>query len=327
MPAMGSGLGKKGGSGSPARAAALLCLLSVVLFTLSCREAGTGPISTVKGAFTVVTTPVRYVGAAISTPFSSIANIVGNVTADEATLSELKAENESLTKRNAELEEAEQTATRLQGLLDLQNTYSLKSTAAYVISRSSDTWTSTVTIDKGTASGLSVGMPVTDSAGVIGQISACGVSSSTVRLITDENSSVSAMVQSSRAQGMLTGSADGTLRLTLVRTDQTVKVGDLVVTSGLGGIYPKGLPLGKVSSIEQSSGSMYYTIVVKPLTSTSSLEEVLVITSLSDDQKATSNDAKAANEQDVSAATTAVTTDSSTDSGTDQPSDSSDDSE
>ena len=275
--------------------AAVLCVLSVILFTLSCREAGTGPISSVKGAFTVVTTPVRYAGSVASAPFSGLANVFGNLTADEKTLSELKEENEKLTAENAKLKEADETASRLQDLLNLQSTYSLESTAAHV------------TIDKGTSSGLTVGMPVTDSAGVIGQIIECGVSSSTVRLITDESSSVSAMVQSSRAQGMLRGSADGTLRLTLVRTDQTVKTGDLVVTSGLGGVFPKGLPLGKVTNVERTSGSMYYTITVKAFSSTGSFEEVLVITALKQDQKATADDAAAANKQDTSASTSAGT--------------------
>ena len=77
--------------------AAVLCVLSVILFTLSCREAGTGPISSVKGAFTVVTTPVRYAGSVVSAPFSGLANVFGNLTADEKTLSELKEENEKLT--------------------------------------------------------------------------------------------------------------------------------------------------------------------------------------------------------------------------------------
>ena len=318
MPGRGSGLGRRSGVGA-GRVAAVLCVLSVILFTLSCREAGTGPISSVKGAFTVVTTPVRYAGSVVSAPFSGLANVFGNLTADEKTLSELKEENEKLTAENAKLKEADETASRLQDLLKLQSTYSLESTAAHVISGSTDTWTSTVTIDKGTSSGLTVGMPVTDSAGVIGQIIECGVSSSTVRLITDESSSVSAMVQSSRAQGMLRGSADGTLRLTLVRTDQTVKTGDLVVTSGLGGVFPKGLPLGKVTNVERTSGSMYYTITVKAFSSTGSFEEVLVITALKQDQKATADDAAAANKQDTSASTSAgtvATTDEASDAST-----------
>lgn len=292
----------------------VVCLvISVVLFTVGVRTGEDGPLGAVRGAFQTVTTPVRLVGSAITMPFQGLGNIFSNLTADQATLSELQAENDELRSRNAELEEAEQTATRLQGLLDLQSSYNLQSTAAHIISGSSDSWSSTVTIDKGTSSGLSVGMPVTSSSGVIGQIVECGATSSTVLLVTDESSSVSAMVQSSRAQGMLDGSAAGEVRLDMIRTDQTVEVGDIVVTSGLGGVFPKGLPLGKVTSVEKNPGSMYYTIVVEPYAHTENAEEVLVITSLTDSQVATSEDVASADSQETSASSSSASEDSNSD--------------
>ena len=320
-----SGLGNNN-QGTGGRELVVCLIISIVLFTVGVRTGDSGPLGAVRGAFQTLTTPVRLVGSAISLPFQGLGNIFSNLTADQATLSELEAENDQLRSRNAELEEAEQTATRLQGLLDLQNTYDLQSTAAHIISGSSDSWSSTVTIDKGTTSGLSVGMAVTSSSGVIGQIVECGATSSTVLLVTDESSSISAMVQSSRAQGMLNGSADGTLSLNMIRTDQTVNVGDIVVTSGLGGVYPKGLPLGTVSAVEKYDGALYYTIDVQPFTSTESYEEVLVITSLTEDQEATAEDIAAADSQEVasnSASSSSTTTDSSSDSSSSDGSDSS----
>ena len=103
-------------------------------------------------------------------PFQGVGNIFVNLTANQETLTQLREENEQLRSRNAELEEANTSVQRLQGLLDLQNTYNLKSTGARVISGSSDSWSSTITIDKGSISGLAVGMPVTDSSAAIGQI-------------------------------------------------------------------------------------------------------------------------------------------------------------
>ncbi len=304
MPVTAKGGGaRRSGSGAAMGAGfslvIILCAISLVLFTLSCREMGSGPISSVRGAFTVATTPVRYLGAVVTSPFRGLSNMVSNLTADSKTLSELREENERLAARNAELEEAQVTAKRLEELLGLQTTYDLQSTAARIISGATDSWTATVTIDKGSAAGLAVGMPVTDSSGVIGQISECGATSSVVRLITDENSSVSAMVQSSRAQGMLKGSADGSLSLTLVRTDQAVEAGDLVITSGLGGVYPKGLPLGTVTNVEKPSGSLYYVVTVRAFTMPENYEEVLVITSLTDSQRATAEDVRAADEQET----------------------------
>lgn len=285
----------------------VLVVVSLVLFTMSAREGDAGgPLNTVRGAWMTITTPVRWIGGVLTTPFNGLNNIVANLTADQEHLSDLKAKNERLLARNAELEEAEQTAARLESLLGLQSLYNLQSTAARIISGPSDSWTSTVTIDKGSSSGFAIGMPVTDSNGAIGQIIRCGATSSTVRLITDENSSVSAMVQSSRAHGTLRGSVDGTLTLALVRTDQMVEVGDTIVTSGLGGVFPKGLPLGTVTSIERTSGSLYYEIEVEPLSTMEGFEEVLVITSLTEDQKATAEDVAEADGQDVAASSNLI---------------------
>lgn len=150
----------------------------------------------------------------------------------------------------------------------------------------------------GSASGLTVGMPVMASNGVIGQITECGATTSTVRLITDENSSVSAMIQSSRAQGMLVGSATGQLTLDMIANDQTVNVGDVVVTSGLGGVFPKGLPLGKVTNVESTPGSLYLEITVEAFASTENFEEVIVITSLTEGQSATAEDIAEADRQE-----------------------------
>ena len=295
---------------------AILVVVSVVLFTVSVRGGETGILGGVRGGFQTITSPVRYVGAAVASPFQGLANIFTNLTADQETLSELKAENDELQSRNAELEESEQTATRLQNLLDLKDTYQLQSEAAHVISGSTDSWSSTVTIDKGTSSGFAVGMPVTASSGVIGQIIECGATTSTVRLLTDESSSISAMVQSSRAQGMLTGSATGQLSLTLISTSQTVEVGDIVVTSGLGGVYPKGLPLGKVTSVQNNPGSLYLDIIVEPFAEYGSYEEVLVITSLTEGQQASSDDISSADAQDATSADASTSSSTSASSST-----------
>lgn len=298
-----SGLGSNNNKHTGGRSFIILSLLSIVLLTVSARMGAGGPLEMVRGGFSTVTMPFRMAGSAIAMPFQGIGNIFSNLTADQQTLSDLKAENEQLRSRNAELEETNQSTQRLQGLLDLKNTYNLQSTGARVISGSTDSFNNTIVIDKGTSSGLAVGMPVVDSGGVIGQIIECGPTTSTVRLITDEKSGVAAMVQSSRAQGMLMGSASRQITLNLINTNQKVAVGDTVVTSGLGGVFPKGLPLGKVTSVEAAPGSLYYTIVIEPFGNVSTNEEVMVITSLSEEQKATADDIAEADKQNTPTAT------------------------
>ncbi len=276
----------------------ILVVLSVVMFTLSWRENGEGPFSAVRGVFQFLTTPVRYVGAGVTAPIRGLSNVVDNLTADHATLTELEEENSQLRAKNAELQEELRTSERLEELLQLRSTYNLQSTAARIISASTDSWTDSVTIDKGSSAGIAVGMPVADSKGAIGQVIEVSNNSSVVRLITDENSSVSSIIQSSRAQGVLQGSADSTLHLNLIRTDQTVVVGDTVVTSGIGGVFPKGIPIGEVVSVERSAGALYYDIVVNALSNVETFEEVLVITSITEDQRATAQDIAAADAQD-----------------------------
>lgn len=273
----------------------VLCVISLLLLTFYLREGDNGTIHAVRGGVMTVTSPVRMLGSAVAAPFGALGNIAQNATASSETLSELMKRNEELTAQVAELSEAQETAERLEKLVGLKSTYSLESTAARIIGSTGDAWTDSVIIDKGSASGFEVGMPVCSSGGVIGQIIEVSANTSTVRLITDDQSGVSAMIQGSRAQGVLQGQADGTLRLEYVVSDAEVATGDIVITSGIGGTFPKGLPLGTVASIDRAPNAVYYTIVVRAASSAESNEEVLVITSVSEDQIASDEEVDSAN--------------------------------
>ena len=273
----------------------VLCVVSILVLTFYLREGESGPIHTLRAGVTTITTPARMAGNLVSAPFNAVGNIFGNLTASRATLDELEAENAELTARVAELAEYQATSERLEKLLDLQSTYNLQSTAARIIGQSSDAWSDTVTIDKGSLDGISVNMPVTNSTGVIGQVIEVAPNASTVRLLTDEGSGVSAMIQDTRAQGMVQGQPDGTLRMDYVSVDADVKEGDIIITSGIGGVYPKGLPIGTVASVTKNSNDVYYTIIVSSASRTESNEEILVITSLTEEQTATDEDVASAN--------------------------------
>lgn len=254
-----------------------------------------GPIHSLRGGVMTVTAPVRLLGNAVAAPFNALGNVMRNATASSGTLSELEKENERLTAKVAELSEAKETAARLEKLVGLKSTYNLESSAARIIGSTGNAWSNAVIIDKGSSSGFEVGMPVCSSGGVIGQIIEVSANTSVVRLITDEQSGVSAMIQGSRAQGMLQGQADGTLRLEYVVADAEVSTGDIVITSGIGGAFPKGLPLGTVASIDRAPNAVYYTIVVRAASSAENNEEVLVITSVGEEQIASDDDVAAAN--------------------------------
>ena len=275
----------------------VLCIVSVLLLTFYMREGDAGPIHALRSGVMTVTSPVRMLGSAVTAPFRALGDVAQNATASPETLKELKKKNEELTARVVELSEAKETAERLENLVGLKSSYSLESTAARIIGSTGDAWSDAVIIDKGSSSGFEVGMAVCSSGGVIGQIIEVSANTSTVRLITDEQSGISAMVQGSRAQGMLQGQADGSLRLEYVVSDAEVATGDIIITSGIGGMFPKGLPLGTISSIDRAANAVYYTITVRPASSAETNEEVLVITSINDDQVASEDEVSQANTQ------------------------------
>jgi rod shape-determining protein MreC len=120
------------------------------------------------------------------------------------------------------------------------------------------------------------------STGVIGQVISTTPATSEVRLLTDPQSGVSVLVQSSRAEGILRGSVEGTLYLEGIDDSVELSEGDVVITSGLGGGYYRGLVAGIITKIEQRAGSSTRTIVVTPNASFTNISEALVVMSMGD---------------------------------------------
>jgi rod shape-determining protein MreC len=255
----------------------LLCLLSIVLMTVWAREGDEGPLHAVSSGVEFVTTPLQGVGAILTTPIRAVGDIYTNATTDADTVAELRKQNETMQSQSIRMEEYRQENDRLSKLLDLKEAYNLESVGARVISTSTDSWNQTITLNKGSRAGLSVGMPVLSANGLIGQIESVTPYGSTVRLITDEKSGVAVFLQISRAEGVLSGSIDGILSLDFVPLNVEVTFGEPVITSGAGGIYPKGIPIGEVASVDFAPSDVYKTIVVKPISRVHTYEEVLVV--------------------------------------------------
>jgi len=195
----------------------------------------------------------------------------------------VRAENEALRRQlaDAEVQMQQQRAlaarTRaLESILELRETLDLQTTAAQIIGTAANPEFRTVTIDKGSSQGLRADMAVIAPAGVVGRIVIAGPRASRVQLLVDRNAAAGALIERSRAQGVLVGSGDGTLSLEYVSEVSDVVVGDVVATSGIDGIYPKGLILGRVDRVDKSGGA-YRTISVAPAVDFSALEDVLVV--------------------------------------------------
>lgn len=260
-----------------------LIVASVVMMTVYGREGETGPLHTLQSAVSGAVSPLRIVGGSIESATSTVGDTVDNITADQSTLSGLREYNEQLVQQYSQMEEYKQEAQRLQKLLDLKDTYQIEGTGARVIGRSSEAWSQTVIINKGSDDGVSSGQTVMGTSGVVGQIVSTSSHTATVRLLTDPQSGAAAMVQSSRAEGILRGSLVGLLYLEDLDADAEVNVGDVVVTSGLGGSYARGLIIGTVVKVDAQQGDTSRRAVVSPNDAISTLEDVLVVSSVGSD--------------------------------------------
>ena len=167
-------------------------------------------------------------------------------------------------------------ALNLEALLGLRDRSNLQTLAAEVIAASASPDFRTLTIDKGTNQGLKRDMAVIAAAGVVGRIVVPSLGAAKVQLLIDRNAAAGALIERSRAQGVAIGGGDERVRLDYVSEASDVVVGDLVVTSGIDGIYPKGFTLGHVDAVEKS-GPAYKRITIRPAVNFSSLETVLVV--------------------------------------------------
>lgn len=168
-------------------------------------------------------------------------------------------------------------AQRLKKLLSLQDTYPHRFIAARVIGKELSMISKTLWIDKGKAHDLKPGMPVLVSPGLIGRLTDVSWHSSKVLLLVDENSNVDVLIQRTRVQGIARGAGSRGCMLRYVPKIQDVKEGDVVVTSGLSNIFPKGLLVGKVSYVNRVDAGLFSKIYVAPFADLASVEEVMVL--------------------------------------------------
>lgn len=261
------------------RPIALIVLLVVALACMGAyaREGDEGPIHKVQGVFLSIGAPFSALGGHGGAAIEGAGTALHDATADAETLSALREQNAQLRRLVADTEEYRQEVERLQGLLDMKRVSNVKGKVAHVIGYSTTAWDQSITIDMGSAEGVEPGMTVMGSTGVLGQTARVQKHSSTVRLLTDPNSGAAVKIQSSRANAIVRGSLDGRLHLSDLEDDQIPEVGDVVITSGLGGSYQSGLIVGTVVSVGKSSAGSAGDIIVNPNDSASLLEEVIVV--------------------------------------------------
>ena len=173
-----------------------------------------------------------------------------------------------------------QRTDNLRQLLELRERAQLDTVAAEVIAGAASVDFQTVTIDKGSSDQLATDMAVISPAGVVGRVILPTRRASKVQLLIDRNAAAGALIERTRVQGVVVGFGDGMLRMQYVPGTADVKTGDLVVTSGIDGIYPKGFVIGTIDHADRGSGA-YHEIVIRPAVDFTRLEEVLVVRTLS----------------------------------------------
>jgi rod shape-determining protein MreC len=200
------------------------------------------------------------------------------------------AENEQLKERLAKAEaelhaarQAEAENERLKGLLGLNEQLDIKSVPARVIARDPSIWFNTITINRGSTSGVAVNMPVVTGGGVVGRVITVSPWAAQVMLLTDEKAGAGAVVGQlgqSGALGSVRGRADlgvGVIEMRYVSGLEQVEVGDNVMTTGQDGIYPPGLNIGKVVDVKKGTATQAHQILIQPGAQLDHLEEVAVL--------------------------------------------------
>jgi len=196
----------------------------------------------------------------------------------------VRNENERLKKQvgllrmeNDRYRELLTSTRRLQKLLQFKESIDWPVLAVQVIGRDPTNLFESVIIDKGSNAGLKMNMPVVNASGVVGRLVSVSRHYAKVLLIIDQNSAVDCFVQRSREKGVVKGLTSKLCKLDYVVKTGDVKEGDRVVTSGLGRVFPKGLPVGVVTQVSGVRGELFKEIKVRPMADFSKLEELLVI--------------------------------------------------
>jgi rod shape-determining protein MreC len=189
----------------------------------------------------------------------------------------LKQQISRLRQERDELLNNENENRRLRKLLSLKTKHEFPTLVAQIIGEDAAGWYRTVFINRGTDEGVRSDMPVTMSEGLVGRIINSSTGVSRVLLLTDPNLSADCRVVRTRDRGVLTGSLEHGCILRYISLKSEIRPGDEVVTSGMDGVFPRGLPVGKIESVGHGDQGLFLEAQVKSAVDFSALEEVLVI--------------------------------------------------
>jgi rod shape-determining protein MreC len=256
----------------------VLAISVILIFTLiSASLLDPHPLRPVETLVIKVTAPVfnffRQTGAAINRIWRGYFYLVG-VQAENEILKQKTLENQS---KEALYQETLLERERLRNLLEFRAQAALPVTGARIIGFDFSIWFKCAFLDKGADDGLTWGMPVINAAGIVGRVVECYPDYAKVLLLIDRSSAVDAIVQRNRLRGILEGVGANRCYLRYVHKNQDVQAGDVILASGLGGAYPRGMMLGVVTAVDKKVPGIFQEIEVELAVDFTRLEEVLVV--------------------------------------------------
>lgn len=266
----------------------VLVVASLTLLSIYFRESNAGPLHGVQSAGSTVLRPFEVGAEHVARPFRDAASWFGGLIDAKSENAKLRRENDRLRQQVIQDVTSAQENAQFRRLLALRGSArfpaDFKALAATVVSRPSGEFVQQVTVSVGSSVGVRLHSPVITADGLVGQVTKVARHVSLVTLLTDETSAASGIDLRTGASGIVRhGQSTGsTLILDRVAKDQIVHQNDIVITAGwrvgkLSDIYPKGLPIGVVTSVGQVDTDLYKNIQVKPFVDFSSLEFVLVL--------------------------------------------------
>ncbi len=257
----------------------VVVLAAVLLMALQ----ATGQLKPIQSLIAGLTSPAQVSATSVADNSAGLVDFVRDVRTLRQTNAELEQRNESLLAENFSLREVEQENQRLRQLLNFAQTrpgLTLRGAqiVGRVIGQEAGNFLEYIFLDLGARHGIEVGMPVVTDQGLVGRISQVNYSTSKVLLITDSSSTVNAILQSSRLDGTIRGEPGGHLMMDYIPQGGLFSIGEVVLTSGIGGKFPKGIPIGQVVEIIQRDIDVFQQAVVAPTVDFGKLELVSVVT-------------------------------------------------
>lgn len=257
----------------------LLFVVSVFLCLVLIGASAAGLTTPLEGLLAV---PMQWVQGVVNGVTQSSSGFVEDLIELQEAQARIRDLESALAAFQAEIVELREIAHDYERIAALLNYTRSRENEEYVVAdvidRGVSGFTRVIHINRGARDGLTEGMPVVTEHGLVGRITQVSATAAQVLLITDPVSAVSARLLGSRAEGSVQGQLTGTLRMTFIDLDAVVQEGDTVVTSGLGGNLPEGIPIGQVASIRQFEFELFQEAEVRSFNDFERLETVLVIT-------------------------------------------------